>query len=107
VRVVGALGADFSLTSLQQRLVKQDGAFPSVPQLAVSFGFLSRDRRLIFRGSRAGAVSTALAFAAGALVALVQGGPIHFTAFKGPVASFAISALIGVTAGLSNADDPS
>ena len=35
----------------------------------------------------------------------MQGGPIHFTAFKGPVASFMISAVIGVTAGLSNADD--
>lgn len=54
---------------------------------------------------RAVGVSTALAFAAGALVAAIQGGPVHFTAFKGPLASFAISAVIGVTAGLSNADD--
>ena len=73
--------------------------------LAVSFGLWSRDRRLILRGLRAIAVSTALAFAAGALVAAIQGGPIHFTAFKSPLASFAISAVIGVTAGLSNADD--
>ena len=73
--------------------------------LAVSFGLWSRDRRLIVRGLRAVAVSTALAFAAGAAVAAVQGGPIHFSAFKGRLASFAISAVIGVTAGLSNADD--
>lgn len=73
--------------------------------LAVSFGLWSRDRRLIFRGLRAVAVSTALAFAAGAIVAAIQGGPIHFTAFKGPLPSFAISAVIGITAGLSNADD--
>jgi len=39
------------------------------------------------------------------LVAAIQGGPIHFTAFKSPLASFAISAVIGITAGLSNADD--
>ena len=55
--------------------------------LAVSFGLWSRDRRLILRGLRAVAVSTALAFAAGALVAAIQGGPIHFTAFKSPLAS--------------------
>ena len=73
--------------------------------LAVSFGLWSRDRRLIFRGLRAIAVSTALAFAAGAAVGAVQGGPIHFTGFKGPVASFVISAAIGITGGLSNADD--
>jgi hypothetical protein len=73
--------------------------------LAISFGFWSRDRRLIFRGLRAVVVSTALAFAAGAAVAAIQGGPIHFTGFKSPLASFAISAVIGITAGLSNADD--
>ena len=73
--------------------------------LAVSFGLWSRDRRLILRGLRAIAVSTMLAFAAGALVAAIQGGPIHFTAFKSPLASLAVSAVIGVTAGLSNADD--
>jgi hypothetical protein len=73
--------------------------------LAISFGVWSRDRRLILRGLRAVVVSTGLAFAAGAVVAAIQGGPIHFTAFKGPLASFAISAVIGITAGLSNADD--
>ena len=73
--------------------------------LSVGFGLWSRDRRLLFRGLRAVAVSAALAFAAGTIVAAIQGGPIQFTAFKGPLASFAISAVIGVTAGLSNADD--
>jgi len=73
--------------------------------LAVSFGLWSRDRRLILHGLRAVAVSTVLAVAAGALVAAIQGGPIHFTAFKSPFASFAVSAVIGITAGLSNADD--
>jgi Domain of unknown function (DUF389) len=73
--------------------------------LAVSFGLWSRDRRLILRGLRAVGVSTALAFVAGVIVSAVQGGPIHFTAFKSPLASFAISAVIGITAGLSIADD--
>jgi len=73
--------------------------------LAISFGLWSRDRRLMVRGLRAVAVSTALAFAAGAVVGAVQGGPIHFSAFKSPLASLAISAVIGITAGLSHADD--
>jgi hypothetical protein len=73
--------------------------------LAVSFGLWSRDRRLVFRGLRAIAVSTAIAFAAGAVVAALQGGPILFMAFKSPLASFAISGAIGITAGLSSADD--
>jgi uncharacterized membrane protein len=73
--------------------------------LAVSFGLWSRDRRLILHGLKAIAVSTALALVAGAVVAGIEGGPIHFKAFKSPLASLAISAVIGVTAGLSNADD--
>ena len=54
--------------------------------------------------ARGSVVSTALAFMSGVLVAAI-GGPIHFTAFKCPLASFAVSAVIGMTAGLSNADD--
>jgi uncharacterized membrane protein len=73
--------------------------------LAVGFGLWSRDRRLMMRGLRALMVSAALAFAGGALVAAIGGGPIRFSAFKGPLASFAISAVIGITAGLSEADD--
>ena len=73
--------------------------------LAISFGLWSRDARLVLRGIKAVAVSSAVAFVAGALVAAIQGGPIHFTGFKSPLSSFAISAVIGITAGLSNADD--
>lgn len=73
--------------------------------LAVSFGLYSRDRRLILRGIGALAASAALAFLGGIVVASLAGGPIHFADFKTPLASFAISAVIGVTAGLSNADD--
>jgi len=73
--------------------------------LALGFGLWSRDRRLIARGLRAIGVSVALAYAAGAVVASIQGGQIHFTDFRGPLSSFAISAVLGVAAGLSNADD--
>ena len=73
--------------------------------LAMGFGLWSRDGRLIARGLRAIAVSMGLAYAAGALVAAVQGGPIQFTDFRGPLSSFTISAVIGIAAGLSNADD--
>jgi uncharacterized membrane protein len=73
--------------------------------LAISFGLWSGDRRLILRGLAAVAVSTTLAFVGGMIVAALTGGPIGFQSFKSPLPSFAISALIGVTAGLSNADD--
>jgi hypothetical protein len=73
--------------------------------LAVSFGLWSRDRRLILRGAGALVTSTILAFLGGLIVASAAGGPIRFVGFKSPLASFAISSLIGITAGLSNADD--
>ncbi len=73
--------------------------------LAITFGLWNRDRRLFMQGIRAVVVSTALAIVAGALVAAIQGGPILFTGFKNPLSSLAISAAIGVTAGLSTADD--
>jgi len=73
--------------------------------LAVSFGAWSRDRRLAFQGINALLVSTALAVAAGALVAWIEGGPIQYAGFKSPLASLGISALIGVAAGVSIADD--
>jgi hypothetical protein len=73
--------------------------------LAVGFGLWSRDRRLILRGLTALAASTTLAFTGGLIVAAFTGGPIRFQGFKDPLPSFALSAVIGITAGLSNADD--
>lgn len=73
--------------------------------LAISFGVWTRDRRLILGGLSAIAASTSLAFAGGVVVALVTGGPIHYQGFKAPLPSLALSVIIGITAGLSNADD--
>ncbi|HEY1497466.1 MAG TPA: hypothetical protein VGF49_23070 [Candidatus Solibacter sp.] len=73
--------------------------------LSVSLGMWSRDRQLILHGMRAVLLSTVLAFAAGAAVAWIQGGPIRYAGFKSPLNSFFISCIIGVTAGLSTADD--
>jgi len=50
-------------------------------------------------------VSIVVAVAAGALVAALEGGPIGYSSFKTPLASFAISTAIGVTAALACADD--
>ena len=75
------------------------------PLLAVSFGAWHRDRQLGLQGLKALLVSAALAIAAGALVAWIEGGPIRYEGFKSPLTSFVISALIGLTAGLSIADD--
>jgi len=73
--------------------------------LAVSFGVWTRDMRLVRRGLVALAASTILAYAGGAVVAWLSDGPVLFHDFKGPLASFGLSAVIGLTAGLSNADD--
>jgi len=73
--------------------------------LAVSIGIWSRDVRLIRRGLSALAVSAALAFLGGMVVAVFTGGPVLFAGFKPPLPSFVLSAVIGITAGLSEADD--
>jgi len=73
--------------------------------LAVSFGLWSRDTGLAKKGLIAICVSTAACVAAGALVAVLHGGPLLFSGFKGPLVSFAISSVLGIAAGLAIADD--
>jgi hypothetical protein len=73
--------------------------------LAISFGLWSRNRAPLLKGIRAVALSTVLPVAAGAVVELIEGRTIVFNAFKSPLSSLAISAVIGITAGLSTADD--
>ena len=73
--------------------------------LGVGFGIWSGDRGLLRKAALALLVSAVFAYGAGALVALLAGGAIRFMDFKGPLASFGISAVIGIAAGLSVADD--
>jgi hypothetical protein len=73
--------------------------------LACGIGLWDRDKELVLHGLKAVGVSIALAFLGGAVVAAFEGGPVGFHGFKGPLSSLAISSVIGVTAGLSSADD--
>jgi hypothetical protein len=73
--------------------------------LALSFGLWSRDLRLFIHGARAVCGSILVGVVAGAGTALALGGPIQFSGFRSPLSSFVVSAIIGATAGLSNADD--
>jgi hypothetical protein len=73
--------------------------------VAFGIGLWSRDKKLAGHGLKALLVSITLGFIGGFVVALVEGGPIAFHGFKSPLSSFGISAVIGATAGLSNADD--
>jgi len=65
----------------------------------------AREYRLAMQGLRALLVSTALAFAAGASVAWIEGGPLLFNGFRNLMGNFLISAIIGTAAGLSITDD--
>jgi len=73
--------------------------------LAVSFGFWVGDRKLAKQGIATICVSTAICIAAGVIVAVLYGGPLQFSDFKGPLVSFGISCVIGLAAGLASADD--
>ncbi|MDP9052821.1 MAG: hypothetical protein M3N93_00740 [Acidobacteriota bacterium] len=73
--------------------------------LALGFGTWCGDGGLVRKGGLALLTSAVLAFSGGLVVALLAGGPIAFHNFRGPLPSFAISAIIGAAAGLSTADD--
>lgn len=73
--------------------------------LAVGFGAWCGDWGLVRKGAAALLTSASLAYCMAVAVALFAGGTIGFHDFKGPLASFAISAVIGAAAGLSAADD--
>jgi hypothetical protein len=73
--------------------------------LAVGFGVWCGDGRLVRKGCAALLTSAVLAYCGGLVVAMLTGGPIGFQDFKDPLPSFAISAVIGIAAGLSTADD--
>ncbi len=73
--------------------------------LALAFGLWSEDRALAGHAAFALAVSIVVSFLAGAAVAALHGPPMAFHDFRSPLVSFAISAAVGVAAGLSTADD--
>jgi len=73
--------------------------------LSLSFGLWAQDRGLVRQGALAILISVVSSVAAGALVAALHGPPMQFHDFQKPLVSFGISAAIGVTAGLSSADD--
>jgi hypothetical protein len=73
--------------------------------LAVGCGAWCGDSGLIRKGTLALLTSAILSYSVGFAVALVVGGPIGFQGFRGPLASFVVSGVIGAAAGLSTADD--
>lgn len=81
------------------------------PVLAIGFGLCHRDglrekdRGLCWHGARATLASISVALLMGLAAGAALGGPVQFMDFKPPLYSFIISAIIGITAGLSSADD--
>jgi len=73
--------------------------------LALSFGLWSEDRALAGQAALALAVSIIVSVLAGVTVAAIHGPPMAFHDFQKPLVSFGISAIIGLAAGLSTADD--
>ncbi|HTA42472.1 MAG TPA: hypothetical protein VK789_08495 [Bryobacteraceae bacterium] len=73
--------------------------------LAIGFGAWCGDWALTRKGALAVTTSALFAYSMGAMVAWLTGEAIRFHDFKSPLASFAISAVIGAAAGLSTADD--
>lgn len=73
--------------------------------LALSFGAWAGDLSLARQGLLALAVSTVASVAGGIIVTLLHGPPMLYHTFIPPLASFLLSAVIGVTAGFITADD--
>ena len=73
--------------------------------VAVGFGMWAGDFSLAKQGMKALLVSTAASILGGAIVGYLHGPPMLFSNFGAPLSSFALSALIGITAGFTTADD--
>jgi uncharacterized membrane protein len=73
--------------------------------VAVGFGVWAGDFSLARQGLKALAVSTAISVGGGAMIGLLHGPPMLFNNFAAPLSSFLISAVIGITAGFTTADD--
>jgi len=73
--------------------------------IALSFGPWAGDWSLARQGLKALAVSTAASVLGGAAIAFLHGPPMLFHGYLSPLPSFALSAIIGITAGFITADD--
>ncbi|MGA8026665.1 MAG: hypothetical protein WB992_05925 [Bryobacteraceae bacterium] len=73
--------------------------------LAISFGAWAGDLALARQGLKALLVSTIASVFGGALVTVLRGPPMLFHSFTAPLPSFALSVVIGVTAGILTEDD--
>jgi hypothetical protein len=73
--------------------------------VAIGFGLWAGDFSLARQGAKALIVSTALSILSGVIVGLLHGPPMLFNNFATPLSSFALAAMIGITAGFTTADD--
>lgn len=73
--------------------------------LAIGFGGWAGDWALVRQGAKVLSLSTIIAVASGALVALVMGGPIQYDEYGTLISNFAISFLVGALAGLDTVDE--
>lgn len=73
--------------------------------LALSFGAWAGDLDLAWQGVKALSVSIVASVFGGVLVTLLHGPPMLFHNYMPPLPSFAVSLIIGITAGFITADD--
>jgi hypothetical protein len=94
---------------IQQQLLLLIGGLLVLPLtpllLAISFGLRSGIRKLAGQGALAFVTATALLVFGGAVVAALSEPPIKYNDFNSLQASFLISVVVGVGAGLANIDD--
>lgn len=73
--------------------------------VAVGFGAWAGDFSLAKQAVKALLASTALSVLGGVTIGLLHGPPMLFSSFAKPLPSFALSAIVGMTAGFTTADD--
>ena len=73
--------------------------------LAISFGAWAGELRLAVQGAYALALGLGLTVVGGVIVGLVSQSPVKFDHFSSPLAGLLISAIVGIAAAVSNADD--
>lgn len=72
--------------------------------LAIGFGLLMRDGKLVRQGIMALGTSAILTIIAGVIAASVMGGPIQYDQFGTLYSNLAISFVVGIVAGMDTAD---